>query len=144
MNDNYYYTLNEIIELRDTAARIKAEMPYQISQLTVKDLQKAANGAGPDAFPSIVRHTLSALLPYADVATMIHDSEFTFITDSSKEAWEGANLRFYRNCILRNADLYGWYDPRRWLNVQRIKADYALLGGNICWNAWLAAKKKYR
>ena len=65
------------------------------------------------------------------------------IKDNSKEAWEGANLRFYRNCLLRNKDLYGWYDPRRYINAKRAAADYALLGGDICWNAWLAAKEKY-
>lgn len=138
-----YYTINEIVALRDTAARIKAEMPYSISLLTVNDIQLAANGVGPDSFPSIVRETLSVLLPYADIATMIHDCEFQYIKDGSKEAWEGANLRFYRNCILRNKDLYGWYDPRRYINIKRIEADYALLGGDICWDAWLSAKKRY-
>ena len=138
-----YYELEEIVALRDIAARIKAEMPYQISQLSVADIQKAANGVGPDSFPSIVRETLSVLLPYADIATMIHDCEFQFIKDNSKEAWEGANLRFYRNCLLRIKDLYGWYDSRRYINAKRAAADYALLGGDICWNAWLAAKEKY-
>lgn len=138
-----YYALEEIVALRDIAARIKADMPYQISQLTVNDLQKSSNGVGPDSFPSIVRETLSALLPYADIATMIHDAEFEYIKDGSKEAWQGANLRFYRNCLLRNKDLYGWYDPRRYINIKRIEADYALLGGDICWDAWVTAKKRY-
>lgn len=144
MSDSHYYNLDEIVDLRDTAARIKAEMPYQISLLTVQDIQLASNGVGPDSFPSIVRHFLSVMLPYADVATMIHDCEFQYIKDASKAAWEGANLRFYRNCLLRIKDLFGWYDPRRYINQKRAQADYLILGGDICWDAWLSAKKRYK
>ena len=138
-----YYSTEEVIALRDAAARIKAEMPYIVSMLTIPQLQAAANGVGPDSFPSIVCETLSALLPYADIATMVHDAEFQYVTDASKAAWEGANLRFFHNCLLRIKDLYGWYDPRRYINQKRAEADYALLGGEICWNAWLAAKQRY-
>lgn len=138
-----YYDLEEIKSLMATATRIKAEMPIEISRLTPADVQVAANGVGPDSFPSIVRHFLSELLPYADIATVVHDCEFQFIKDASKEAWMGANLRFYRNCLLRIKDLWGWYDPRRYINQKRAQADYLILGGDICWDAWISAKKRY-
>jgi len=140
---SYYYTIQEIDDLLEISSRIQAESPYVVCILGPDKLQKAANGVGPDSFPSIVRRTLSILLPYADVATMIHDAEFEYIKDASKAAWEGANLRFYRNCLKRVKDLYGWYDPRRYINNKRAAADYALLGGDICWDAWLSAKKRY-
>lgn len=138
-----YYTLSDITNLRDTAEKIGAEMPYYISILTINDIQLAANGVGPDSFPSIIRHILSTLLPYADVATMIHDAEFQFGKDSSEDEWKGANLRFYRNCLKRIKDLYGWYDPRRYINFKRAAADYALIGTDIGLEAWKSAKKKY-
>jgi len=140
---SYYYTIEEVTKLWCIADRLNAEMPFEISKLQITDVQKAANGTGPDSFPSIVRETLSFLLPYADVATMIHDCTFQYIKDASKEAWVDANLKFYRNCLLRINDLYGWYDPRRYINRKRAAADYALLDGDICWNAWLTAKAKY-
>lgn len=138
-----YYSLDEIKSLMATATRIKAEMPIEISRLTVADVQLAANGVGPDSFPSIVRRFLSELLPYADVATMIHDCEFQYVKDASKEAWTDANLRFYRNCLLRIKDMWSWYNPRRYINLKRAQADYLILGGDTCWDAWLSAKKRY-
>jgi hypothetical protein len=139
-----YYSIDEIKALWDTAVRTKAEMSYYVARLAIADVQLAANGVGPDSFPSIVRQVLSVLLPYADVATMGHDCEFQYVPNASKAAWEGANLRFYRNCLLRIKDLYGWYDPRRYINRKRAAADYALLGGDISWQAWLAAKRRYK
>jgi hypothetical protein len=138
-----YYTLEEVEELLKVSARIKADTTPTTSSLTPVQIQQAANGVGPDSFPSIVRQVLSALLPYADVATMWHDCEYQYVQDASKESWQGANLRFYRNCMKRIKDLYGWYDPRRYINYKRAEADYALLGGDISWEAWLAAKKRY-
>ena len=138
-----YYTLDEIKALLATAARIKAETTVITARLTPEDIQLASNGVGPDAFPSMVRQFLSTLLPYADIATMYHDCEFQYVTDASKAAWEGANLRFYRNCLLRIKDIWGWYDPRRYINQKRAEADYLILGGDICWDAWLSAKKRY-
>ena len=138
-----YYTLDEIKALLATASRIKAETTVITARLTPEDVQLAANGVGPDSFPSIIRQFLSTLLPYADIATIYHDCEFQYVTDASKAAWEGANLRFYRNCLLRIKDLWGWYDPRRYINQKRAEADYLILGGDICWDAWLSAKKRY-
>lgn len=138
-----YYTLDEVDELLKVSARIKADTTPSTSSLSPVQIQQAANGVGPDSFPSIVRQVLSSLLPYADVATMWHDSEYQYVQDASKEAWQGANLRFCRNCLKRIKDLYGWYDPRRYINYKRAEADYALLGGDISWDAWLSAKKRY-
>jgi hypothetical protein len=138
-----YYTLDEVDDLLAVSNRIKADLIPTTQGLTPVQIQQAANGVGPDSFPSIVRQVLSVLLPYADVATMWHDSEYQYVQDASKEAWQGANLRFYRNCLKRIKDLYGWYDPRRYINNKRAIADYALLGGDISWEAWLAAKKRY-
>jgi hypothetical protein len=137
-----FYTLPQIHDRRAKMLALGFEFPAIWSTLSDTTVQAAANGVGPDAFPSVVRRLLTGLLPYGDLPADVHDVEFQF-SDGTKASFEAANNRFYHNCrqwIL--ADRASW-DPRRYIELWRARRDRDILMGDEGWKAWLSAHERY-
>lgn len=134
--------LDLICKLMRQIATLTLDTPANFFRLTNEKISEVYNGAGPDWMNSIERNILTFLLRYFAAAFMIHDVEYYFNIDTAdtpenRARFHAANLRMWNNIKLIAADLWGWYNPRRW--YWRAKGWLAYQACEKCgWSAWIA------
>jgi hypothetical protein len=116
------YTLEEIAALRLKCEELKLEGREKLSRYTDEELQVICNGIGPDAFPYILRKSVTTIHPTLEPAAFIHDVEF-WESDGTKESFTAANDRFKANGYICAKEEYAWYNPTCYLvmnNARRL------------------------
>ena len=121
------------IELVRKAYDLKLENVHILDKYSITEIGKIYNGIGPDRFPDWLREIVTASADLFEPAALIHDVEYH--EGGTREQFTAANDRFRRNCYTLVKDRYGWYDPRRylWLNKARRWGNYCQLFG---WEGW--------
>ena len=121
------------IELVRKAYDLKLENVHILDKYSITEIGKIYNGIGPDRFPDWLREIVTASAGLFEPAALIHDVEYH--VGGTREQFTAANDRFKQNCYTLVKDRYGWYDPRRylWLNKARRWGNYCQLFG---WEGW--------
>lgn len=121
------------IELVRKAYDLKLENVHILDKYSITEIGKIYNGIGPDRFPDWLREIVTASADLFEPAALIHDVEYH--EGGTREQFTAANDRFKQNCYTLVKDRYGWYDPRRylWLNKARRWGNYCQLFG---WEGW--------
>lgn len=121
------------IELVRKAYDLKLENVHILDKYSITEIGKIYNGIGPDRFPDWLREIVTASAGLFEPAALIHDVEYH--EGGTREQFTAANDRFKQNCYTLVKDRYGWYDPRRylWLNKARRWGNYCQLFG---WEGW--------
>lgn len=120
-------------ELIQKAYSLDLEGVHILDKYSIAEIGKIYNGIGPDRFPDWLREIVTASADLFEPAALIHDVEYH--EGGTREQFTAANDRFRRNCYTLVKDRYGWYDPRRylWLNKARRWGNYCQLFG---WEGW--------
>ena len=126
------------IELVRKAYDLKLENVHILDKYSITEIGKIYNGIGPDRFPDWLREIVTASADLFEPAALIHDVEYH--VGGTREQFTAANDRFKQNCYTLVKDRYGWYDPRRylWLNKARRWGNYCQFFG---WDGWTKAEK---
>ena len=126
------------IELVRKAYDLKLENVHILDKYSITEIGKIYNGIGPDRFPDWLREIVTASAGLFEPAALIHDVEYH--VGGTREQFTAANDRFKQNCYTLVKDRYGWYDPRRylWLNKARRWGNYCQFFG---WDGWTKAEK---
>ena len=126
------------IELVRKAYDLKLENVHILDKYSITEIGKIYNGIGPDRFPDWLREIVTASAGLFEPAALIHDVEYH--EGGTREQFDASNERFKRNCYTLVKDRYGWYDPRRylWLNKARRWGNYCQFFG---WEGWTKAEK---
>ena len=121
------------IELVRKAYALDLENVHILDKYSITEIGKIYNGIGPDRFPDWLREIVTASADLFEPAALIHDVEYH--VGGTREQFTAANDRFKQNCYTLVKDRYGWYDPRRylWLNKARRWGNYCQLFG---WEGW--------
>ena len=120
-------------ELIRKARELNLENVEILDRYSVEEIAGIYNGIGPDRFPDWLRKIVTASTELFEAAALIHDLEF--YEGGTSEQFTAANNRFRRNCYTLVKARYGWYDPRRylWMNKARRWSNYCELFG---WYGW--------
>ena len=126
-------TLEEIAELRRLCDVYKLDGRQVLARYLNSELASIYNGIGPDRFPDWLREIVTKSAGLFEPAALIHDVEYH--EGGTREQFTASNDRFRRNCYALVKEEYGWYDPRRylWLNKARRWGNYCQLFG---WEGW--------
>lgn len=112
-----------------------------ISGLGPEKVASACNGAGPDRWPERARRKLTKWLWLFKTCFDIHDCEFAFDNDGSRDGFDRANDDLELNCKIAADHEYKWYNPMRY--VARLAAGVIV---DACrefgFDDWIAAYKK--
>lgn len=121
------------IELVRKAYDLKLENVHILDKYSITEIGKIYNGIGPDRFPDWLREIVTKSAGLFEPAALIHDVEYH--EGGTREQFTAANDRFKQNCYTLVKDRYGWYDPRRylWLNKARRWGNYCQFFG---WEGW--------
>ena len=120
-------------DLIQKARDLKLENVEILDRYSVDEVSAIYNGIGPDRFPDWLRKIVTESAELFEAAALIHDVEYD--EGGTREQFTAANDRFRRNCYTLVKDRYGWYDPRRylWMNKARRWSNYCELFG---WSGW--------
>lgn len=116
------YSLEEVAALRRKCHKLQLEKADILDGYMDEELQLICNGIGPDAFPFILRKSVTTIHPTLEPVAFIHDVEF-WESDGTKESFTAANDRFKTNGYICAKAEYGWYNPMRYLvmnNARRL------------------------
>lgn len=118
-----------ILELVQKAQRMNLEGVGILNRFSLAQIQKIYNGIGPDSFPDWLREVVTESAGIFEPAAVIHDVEYDI--GGTWQDFTEANERFKRNCYVLVKDEYGWWNPMRyvWLNKARRWANYCQLFG---------------
>lgn len=120
-------------ELIQKARELNLENVEILDRYSEQEISGIYNGIGPDRFPDWLRKIVTESAELFEAAALIHDVEYD--EGGTREQFTAANDRFRRNCYTLVKDRYGWYDPRRylWMNKARRWSNYCELFG---WSGW--------
>lgn len=120
-------------DLIQKARDLKLENVEILDRYSEAEIAEIYNGIGPDRFPDWLRKIVTESAELFEAAALIHDVEYD--EGGTREQFTAANDRFRRNCYTLVKDRYGWYDPRRylWMNKARRWSNYCELFG---WSGW--------
>ena len=120
-------------ELIRKARELNLENVEILDRYSEEEISRIYNGIGPDRFPDWLRKIVTESAELFEAAALIHDVEYD--EGGTREQFTAANDRFRRNCYTLVKDRYGWYDPRRylWMNKARRWSNYCELFG---WSGW--------
>lgn len=120
-------------ELIKKARELRLENVEILDRYSEAEISEIYNGIGPDRFPDWLRKIVTESAELFEAAALIHDVEYD--EGGTREQFTAANDRFRRNCYTLVKDRYGWYDPRRylWMNKARRWSNYCELFG---WSGW--------
>lgn len=120
-------------DLIQKARDLKLENVEILDRYSEAEIAEIYNGIGPDRFPDWLRKIVTESAELFEAAALIHDVEYD--EGGTREQFAAANDRFRRNCYTLVKDRYGWYDPRRylWMNKARRWSNYCELFG---WSGW--------
>ena len=120
-------------ELIRKAIALNLENVEILGRYSEEEISRIYNGIGPDRFPDWLRKIVTESAELFEAAALIHDVEYD--EGGTREQFTAANDRFRRNCYTLVKDRYGWYDPRRylWMNKARRWSNYCELFG---WSGW--------
>lgn len=118
-----------IPELIDRAKLLRLEGVEILNAYKLKEIKQIYNGIGPDNFPGWLRRAITNSAGLLEPAALIHDLDFH--CGGTEEDYKRANDRFEKNCKTLVKDRYGWYNPFRylWLNKARRWANYCRVFG---------------
>lgn len=120
-------------DLIQKARELRLENVEILDRYSEEEISRIYNGIGPDRFPDWLRKIVTESAELFEAAALIHDVEYD--EGGTREQFTAANDRFRRNCYTLVKDRYGWYDPRRylWMNKARRWSNYCELFG---WSGW--------
>lgn len=107
----------EIEELMRRAVDGGLEGLEIFERFTIAEIAQIYNGIGPDSFPDWLRRIVTASAPVLEPAALIHDLEYEIGGDEIN--FELANNRFEHNCCKLIRAAYGWWNPIRYLCLNR-------------------------
>ncbi len=111
-----------------------------VHRLTIEQFAGACNGIGPEAWPQEWRDRLDKWLATFRLAADVHDCDFTFHNNGTREKFDEANDRLEKNCLILADRRYAWYNPFRYFARNR-----AHLIGKACRDfGWEAYDEAYR
>ena len=110
-----------------------------VCSLSDEQFSVACNGCGPASWPAEKRRKLTKWLVTFLPAFDVHDCDFSYRNDGTREGFDAANRRLRKNCLLLADDKYGWYNPLRYL-ARRAGKIIAGLCQEFGWSDW---KKAY-
>lgn len=85
-------------------------------------LSKICNGIGAEWFPEKVRNLVTWIFNYLEITSFLHDIEF-----EAQIGFSIANKHFLKNGKIEILNKYGWYNPMRYIALNRLKQFYILL-----------------
>lgn len=117
--------------------KLRLEAPAGFWEETAENFKLIFNGAGPDWLPKWGRVILTLFLLLFAPAFFIHDWEYHY-SDKTKESFEAANERMWRNMIKILDVLFGWWGLR-WLYYYWCNKAWLAYQAcaNFGWSAWI-------
>ena len=112
-----------------------------VCALSDEQFSVACNGCGPDSWPEEKRRKLTKWLATFLPAFDVHDVDFAYRNDGSRELFDAANRRLRKNCLLLADEKYAWYNPMRYL-ARRAGKLIAEMCQDFGWLSWKAAYNK--
>ena len=137
------YTPEKIRERREEERALGFDLSTAFLCMSDTEISERVNGVGPDAMPRVARTILRDLAWYFDLPSDCHDIDFS-VSDGGRYSFAIANYRIYHNARICIKARRGRLNPLRYIELWRCHTEMALLNGELGWEAWQAAAKKYR
>jgi hypothetical protein len=135
----------KVLDLLDRIHRCGMEVFPCFHGLSLAQHQRAYNGVGPEKFGDVVREVTTAFFWRWEADALIHDDEYTYANDGTREGWRKSNERFWRNGLRGIREDIPWW---RFLTRHRLytwnQALFLALCTETSWQAWLAAYEKQK
>ena len=129
------------LEHYNIAVRDCIELPIKGGRILLKEdparVLEICNGVGPESFPESLRSMIDLTHPYMITASIIHDLRY-YYGDGTKFYFFDSNLDFMDNTIVVSDNMYGVFNPMRYLARRRAKQFRELLD-RFGWDAYVAA-----
>ena len=137
------YSLTEIKAMQRSAVELELLCPDYFLQMPPDQLQKIANGYGPERWPESCRKAIGWFFRHYTVPAAVHDVRYEF-SDGMEPTRRAADAEFRANLQLVWQQRYGWL---RWVNpvaiYDLIKLQTASqLTSEFGRRAWLEAYRK--
>lgn len=127
-------SLDRVADLIAQVRTFDLERPSGFDLATLEEIAVAYNGFGPEWLPKGMRDWLAGINAYFEPAALIHDWEYQFAPDRSREAFTACNERLRRNCRHLLVKGFPWY--KRW--YYRVRPELiADAVQELGWSAWL-------
>lgn len=107
-----FYTIKDIERFEREIVRRGISVPENWYAIPLQRKLEVANGIGPSAWSRVARKMSTALQPHAVLGAYVHDVEYCHPV-KTKEIFDAANQRFYRNIKLVITQDIAWYRPTR-------------------------------
>lgn len=119
--------------------RYHLEVHPRFLELSVEVSASAYNGVGPERWPWVAKIATVAFHRW-EPAAYVHDNDFRWFNDGTREGWHESNRRFHRNGKRTIRAEVGWWrflerDYLMWVNDRLFQAVESDEG----WAAWRAA-----
>lgn len=102
-----------------------------------EELASLYNGIGPDFLPEPVRAKVTEYLALFEAAALIHDVRYS-LGDATRYQFNYANMEFRNNCR-KLAEVYPWYNWRRYRAYAVAEALYKAVSSDLGWTAFCTA-----
>ena len=127
----------DVIRIRGEVERLQLDGWEFVLAVPLDSLMKFYNGAGPENLPEAIREKLDKIAKPFLPAVMVHDLDFTW-SDGTVKAFNAANNRLLKNCIICATDAAPWYSWRRYALIAEAWAIYRACV-KFGWIVWLSA-----
>lgn len=129
--------LEDIIRIRSEVERLQLDGWEFVLAVPLDSLLKSYNGTGPEDLPEAIREKLDKIAKPFLPAVMVHDLDFTW-SDGTVKAFNAANKRLFKNCIICATDSAPWYSWKRYVLLGESWTIYRACQ-KLGWIAWLSA-----
>ena len=127
----YFYTIQRANAIRSQVDALGLDTPDGFWRLSLPQLQKWCNGAGPERWSEIKRKALTIALSRYEAAFFVHDVCYELMADRTE-----ADKMLYRNMLIifrRDFGMFWWLKKTGWAErIGIIPVVYGLvaLGGD--------------
>lgn len=135
-----------VIALRQIAIRYNLSLSKGFLACKIYQLREMYNGAGPDAFPVVLRRLFTTVLHKFQPAFLDHDYAYGLLKDRSYRAFTAANWRLLINGLRISIRNYAPFPPTLTMFLRAILVSVLMsvccqLGG---WRGWASQSKRMR
>ena len=128
-------TVAEAAELYGQCKMWELKGVEELKHLSLDQMAAGYNGIGADWMPEALVKKITKYFSVFEPAAFIHDMEYAYDDDRSRDAFKNANRRFLVNCLACLYKLYCLTDKRLWGGIPKAWALYRCVR-DFGWKAW--------
>lgn len=129
--------MRSALDLLDDVHRLGLEVFPGFHGLSLAQHEAAWNGVGSEKWAPMLRGLSTAIFARWQAAAFVHDDEWEYDNDGTREGWEASNGRFRRNGLRIIRDGVAWWRlPTRWRLYRAQDFLDLALSTDASWQGW--------